>query len=355
MRCLLTMALLLGAAMQLHGDTFVYVSMAPEQKIQVFRLDPKEGKLTAVDALAVDGEPGSLGVDPKNKFLFASLRSKTTLASYQIDSASGKLKLLSTAQLPKGENAAFVGTDRTGRWLLSASYSAGKAVVHKLNDDGTIQTPAVQTVETAKTAHSVGSDRDNRFVFVPHVAPNAVFQFKLDAATGKLSDAGKAPGGADKAGPRHIAFHPKQDLAFTSDESGSSITAYRFDAATGLKPVQTLSTLPADFKGTNSTADVKVHPSGKFVWVSNRGHDSLAGFAIDDSGKLSSLGQTPTEKTPRSFDVEPDGRFVLGAGEGSGKLIVYRVDLDSGKLTPINTYDVGKSLTWVLAVKVGEK
>jgi 6-phosphogluconolactonase len=353
MRCFLTMVLFLGFAISLPAETFVYVSMAPEQKIQVFRLDPKDGKLTSVEAVPVEGEPGSLGTDPQKKFLFGSLRSKSTLVSFRIDPATGKLKLLGTAALGKGENAAFVGTDRTGKWLLSASYNAGKTVVHKINEDGIIQTPAVQTVETAKTAHSVFTDRDNRWVFVPHVAPNAVFQFRFDAATGKLTEAGKAPGGAEKAGPRHLAFHPTQNLAFTSDESGSSITAYRFDPDSGLKPVQTLSTLPADFKAQNSTADVKVHPNGKFVWVSNRGHDSLAGFAIDSTGKLSPIGQTPTEKTPRSFDIDPDGRFVFGAGEGNGKLAVYKVDTDTGKLTRIDTYDVGKSLSWVQAVKVG--
>src|SRR5262249_23200582 len=261
----------------------------------------------------------------------------SALASFGIDPATGSLKQLSTAALPKGENAAFVGTDRTGRWLLSASYAAGKVVVHRLNDDGTIQTPPVQTVTTTKTAHAVATDPANRFVFVPHVAPNVVFQFRLDAAKGTLTEAGKAPGGTDKAGPRHLAFHPTQSLAFTSDESGSSITAYRFEPSTGLKPVQTLSTLPADFKGPHSTAEVKGHPSGKFVWVSNRGHDSLAGFAIDSAGKLTALGQTPTEKTPRSFEVTPDGRFVLGAGEGSGKLAVFQVDLESGKLTRLHT------------------
>jgi 6-phosphogluconolactonase (cycloisomerase 2 family) len=353
MRWLLTLLLFMGLVMTLSADTFVYVSMTPEQKIQIYRLDAKDGKLTPVETQAVDGAPGSLGVDPAKKNLFASLRSKSTLASYRIDPATGKLKQTSSAALGKGENAAFVGTDRSGRWLISASYAAGKVVVHRLNDDGTIQSPAVQTVETAKTAHSFVTDRDNRFVFVPHVAPNAVYQFRLDAATGKLTDAGKAPGGTDKAGPRHLAFHPTQNLAFSSDESGSSITAYRFDPATGLKPVQTLSTLPADFKGENSTAEVKVHPSGKFVWVSNRGHDSLAGFAIDSAGKLTTLGQTPTEKTPRSFDIEPDGRFVLSAGEGSGKLAVFAVDLDSGKLTRVQTNDVGKSLSWVLAAKPG--
>ena len=355
MRPFLTMALFLGSVMTLQADTFVYVSMAPERKIQVYRLDPADGKLTSVEAVAVEGAPGSLAVDPQKKFLFASLRTTDSLASFQIDPSTGKLKLLSTAALPKGENAAFVGTDRTGRWLLSASYAAGKVMVHRINEDGTIGTPAVQTVETTKTAHAAVTDRENRWVFVPHVAPNAVFQFRFDAASGKLTEAGKAPGGTEKAGPRHLAWHPTLNLAFTSDEQGSSITAYRFDPDAGLKPVQTLSTLPTDFKDRNTTAEVKVHPSGKFVWVSNRGHDSLAGFAIDASGTLSALGQTPTEKTPRSFDIEPDGRFVLGAGEGSGRLAVYRVDLDTGRLNRLHTVEVGKSLSWVLAVKPGAK
>jgi 6-phosphogluconolactonase len=341
--------------MSVQADTFVYVSMAPEQKVQVYRLDGKEGKLTAVEAVVVQGSPGSLAVDPQKKYLFASLRSTSSLASFRIDPSTGKLKHLSTAALPKGENAAFVATDRTGRWLLSASYAAGKVVVHRVKEDGTIETPGVQTVETAKTAHAVASDRDNRFVFVPHVAPNAVYQFRLDATTGKLTGAGKAAGGTAKAGPRHLAIHPTQNLAFSSDEQGSSITAYRLDADSGLKPVQTLSTLPDDFKGSNTTAEVKVHPSGKFVWVSNRGHDSLAGFAIDSAGKLTALGQTPTEKTPRSFDIDPDGRFAFGAGEGSGKLAVFGIDPATGKLTRLHTHAVGKSLTWVLAVKFEDR
>ena len=335
--------------------TYLYVSMAPEQKIQVYRLDASSGALTGVDTTAVEGTPGALSVDPRKQFLFASLRSTSTLASYRIDPASGKLQHLSTAALPQGENAAYVSTDRSGRWLLSASYAAGKVVVHAIGEDGKIQSPAVQTVTTEQTAHCIAIDRGNRFVLVPHVAPNAVFQFRLNAERGTLTDAGKAPGGKVKAGPRHLAFHPTKDLAFTSDEQGSSITAYSFDAAAGLKPLQTLSTLPDDFTGRNTTAEVKVHPSGKFVWVSNRGHDSLAGFAIDDAGKLSALGQTPTEKTPRSFEIDPSGRFAFGAGEGSGKLAVYRINPDSGELSRIKTVDVGQSLTWVMAVQLGGK
>ncbi len=200
MRAFLVLTLFLGSSMSLHADTFVYVSMAPEQQIQVYRLDPADGKLIPVERVKVQGAPGSLGVDPQKRSLFASLRTNSTLASFRIDPATGKLKHVSTAALPKGENAAFVGTDRSGRWLLSASYAAGKVVVHRLGDDGTIQEPAAQTVATAMTAHAIATDPDNRWVFVPHVTPNAVFQFRFDAASGKLTDAGKAPGGMKKSG-----------------------------------------------------------------------------------------------------------------------------------------------------------
>jgi 6-phosphogluconolactonase len=350
MRFLLATILFAVSTMTLHADTYVYVSLAPEQTIQVFRLDPADGSLTPVDKLAVDGAPGALCVSPDKRTLFASLRTTFKLASCQLDPATGKLTLRSTAALPKDENAAYVATDRSGKWLLSASYQAGKIVVHAVAD-GKIQEPAGQTVATTQTAHCTVVDRDNRLVFVPHVAPNAIYQFRFDAASGQLSEAGKAPGGTPKAGPRHLAFHPTRDFAFSSDEQASSITSYRYTAGSGLAPLQTLSTLPADFSGKNTTAEVKVHPGGNFAWVSNRGHDSLAGFALDGSAKLRSLGQTPTEKTPRSFDIEPDGRYLLAAGEGSGKLAVYAVDAASGALTRRHTYDVGKSLTWVMAVK----
>lgn len=334
-----------------RAATVIYVSMAPEQQIQVFRLEPETGSLAAVEAVSVAGAPGATAVDPKRHVLFASLRSTSTLASFRIDPVTGKLTLVSTVALPKTDNATYVTTDRTGRWLLSASYAGGTVVVHRISDDGRIESPSVQTVTTAKTAHCVVLDRENSNAFVPHVTPNAVFQFRFDGNSGRLSEAGKIAGGTQKAGPRHLAFHPSDNFAFTSDEQGSSVTAYRADRAAGLVAIQTLSTLPADYSGQNSTAEVKVHPSGKFVWVSNRGHDSLAGFSIDaKTGMLSSLGQTPTEKTPRSFDVDPSGQFVIAAGEGSGKLSVYRIDQSSGRLDRIRSVEVGKSLPWVLSV-----
>lgn len=348
---LIALALILMTMNCASAATFVYVSESRENAIKIYEMDAAEGTLREVDSMKVPGAPGSLGIDPQQKYLFASIRSTTSLGSFEIDAKSGRLKSINSTSLGEGANAAYVATDRTGKYLLSASYSGGRVVVHAITD-GRLSEGPLQTVETEKTAHAAVFDLANELLFVPHVAPNAIYQFRFDANSGKLTAMSKAPGGADKAGPRHLAIHPNGKFAFSSDESGSSITLYSLNQQNGLKPLQTLSTLPKDYSERNSTADVKVHPSGKFVWVSNRGHDSLAGFAFDESaGKLQSLGQTPTEKTPRSFDIDPSGRFVFAGGEGSGKLASYRVEAKTGKLTPFHAYEVGKSLSWILIVK----
>lgn len=348
----LGMLLMAVTPTMLRAETVLYVSCAAEQQIAVLKLSD-DGTLTEIERVTVDGAPGSMTVDPSRKFLFVSLRTSMSIGSFAIDSATGKLTPINKTRLMEGANAAFVATDHTGRWLISASYLGARVVVHALEPDGRIAAEPTQVAETAKTAHCVVISPSNKTVYVPHVAPNAVFQFRFDPVTGKLEDFGRAAGGREGAGPRHIALHPSGKFAFTSDESGSSITAYAIDADEKLSPIETVSTLPVDYKEKNTTAEVKVHPSGKFAWVSNRGHDSLAGFTIDAaSGKPTALGQTPTEKTPRSFEIDPSGKYVFGAGEGSGVLQAYRLDPTSGTLTPTQKYPLGKSLTWVKAVEL---
>jgi 6-phosphogluconolactonase len=349
MRSLLTSLFILGVATMAQAETLLYISDAGNQRIVVYRMDDDSGELFKLQAVDVKAAPGSLAIHFNH--VFASLRSTFKLSSYQI-SKSDKLELLSTVELERDVPATFVSTDQNGKYLFWASYQGGKVGVHAIGNDGRLELEPMQVVETAKTAHAAVVSKDNRWVFVPHVEPNAIFQFRFDDKSGQLSLHSKAAGGAEGAGPRHLAIHPSQKFACSSNETGNSITLYSLDKEAGLKPIQTLSTLPDDFAGQNTTADVKFHPSGKFVWVSNRGHDSLAGFKFDEAaGKLTALGQTQTEKTPRSFEVVPSGKFVFGAGEGNGKLAAYRVNQESGELQPLRIYDVGKSLTWVLAVE----
>jgi 6-phosphogluconolactonase len=350
--CLIVIALWGWTGHVNAAETCVYVSDAGTQAIVLYHLDEATGKLKEVARTNVGTAPGSLAVNAQSRLLFASLRTNAEIGSYKIGEA-GKLALIGKTELGSGANAAYVAADKNAHFLLAASYSAGRVTVHDIAATGQLGGTPLQTIATAKTAHAAILSGDQKWLFVPHVQPNAIYQFRFDAKTGMLTQQEKAPGGKEGAGPRHLAIHPSQKFAFSSDESGNSVTLYSLDAEKGLKPLQTLSTLPDDFTGKNSTADVHVHPSGEFVWVSNRGHDSLAGFRFDaTTAKLTALGQTPTEKTPRSFGLSPNGNWLFGAGEGSGKLATFAVDPKTGKLERKETTDVGKSLTWVTVVRL---
>ncbi|MBW3542090.1 MAG: lactonase family protein [Planctomycetes bacterium] len=339
---------LIGSAAPLMAGDLVYVSVGGERRIAIFE-QQADGSLKPAGSAELSGAPGALAVDPERRFLFASLRSNGRLASFAIGPA-GELKLL--GEIDAKDNAAYVATDRTGRWLLSAYYGTGRVAVHAIDENGRLRPEPVASVETAKNAHAIVTDSANRFAFVPHTGPNAVWQFRFDVATGTLA-ANDPPkvSGPDGASPRHIVFHPRLPAAYTSNELGSSVTLWSFDGEAGtLSPIQTLSTLPEGFDGSNTCADVQLTPDGRYVYVSNRGHDSLAGFAIDErDGRLKSLGQTPTERTPRSFAIDAAGAHVYGAGQASGKLAAYHIGKDGG-LERFATYDVGSGPTWVQVV-----
>jgi 6-phosphogluconolactonase len=338
------------------ADTFVYVSVAGDKRIAIFRMDTDKGSLTHSADVTTTGEPGALTTDPNKRFLFAALRSTGELASFRIEPKTGNLTHVNT--VPAGPDPAHLSTDRTGRFLLTAYYVAGKVTVHEIGPDATLSEKPLQTVNTAEKAHAVVPDPSNRFVFVPHTGPNLIFQFAFRTDTGKLapSDPVKLTT-PDGSGPRHLVFNPSKDIAYVDNEQGGSVTAYALDGKAGtLKQLHTVSTLPRDFRGSNACAEIKVHPTGKFLFVSNRGHDSIACFTIDaKDGRLTPVGQVATEKTPRSFDLDPSGTFLLAAGESSGKLAVYRVDQDTGGLTRSATYELGKQPWWVLAIDVPAK
>jgi 6-phosphogluconolactonase len=338
------------AAATVRAETVVYVSVAAEKRIAVYRLDGDTGKLTHRSDMKVEGEPGALVVDPQRRFLFASFRPEGKLAAFRIDPSSGTLTHLNT--VAAGPDPAQLSTDRTGRYLLAAYYVDAKVTVHEIGKDGKLSEKPVQSVPTAEKAHAIVPDPSNRFVFAPHTGPDVIFQFSFDAKTGRLSAAEPAKLATPKGtGPRHLVFHPSKPIAYVANEQGGSVTAYALDIKGGaLSPLETVSTLPPDFRGTNACAEIRIHPSGKFLYVSNRGHDSIAVFALDGEGKLSAIGQESTEKTPRSFDLDPTGKFLIAAGESSGKLAVYRVDAGTGRLKRQETYDVGKTPWWVMAV-----
>jgi 6-phosphogluconolactonase len=266
----------------------------------------------------------------------------------------------------------FLAVDRIGRYLLCAYYQGGGAAVHPLEGDGAVGAPSLGWLATAIGAHAIATDPSNRFAFVPHIArlndnvleppkenpgPNMILQFHFDAQTGRLT--ANSPFRVEpkeRLGPRHYCFHPTLDLVYFSNEQGCSVTAYRLDDATGtLSAVQTVTTLPDGYTARNTCSQIHLTASGKFLYVANRGHNSIAGFAVDAAtGHLTSIGHVATEAVPSAFSLDPVGSFVFAVGTVSGRLASYRIGGETGALMPIATQAVGQRPAAVLIISLGD-
>jgi 6-phosphogluconolactonase len=344
-------ALLVGMSIS-EAREFAYVSLDGENRIAVYSVDEKSGELTDVANVETPSPPGGLTSDPKNQFLFASLRRAGKLTSFRINEDGG-LTLINVVEA--GADPAYVATDRTGRFLLTAYYVAAKVAVHRIGKDGSLSENPLQEIATDTKAHAIMTDASNRFAFVPHTGPNAIYQFRFDEKTGRLSPNDPlVVRTGENTGPRQLAFHPKLDVVFFDYEQACAIAAFDFSRSTGLLSFrERLSSVPDSFKETRSNARIEIHPSGNFVYVANRGHDSLAGYRVDsETGQLTRLGETPTEPTPRGFTIEPSGHFLYAAGQSSGRLAVFRISQKNGALYRIATYEVGKQPWWVHVVRV---
>ena len=345
--------LTVGSALPGAGEepsALVFVSLAGDKRIDTYRLNLTSGALEPTAKTPTTGEPGYLAFDRSGNRLFVCYRSTGELSSYRIDPQTGNLELLSL--VAAGADPAYCALDRSEKFLLSAYYRAAKIGIHQIDDQGVIDPQSAQWHSTAANAHAVQVDRSNRWALVPHTGPNAIFLFSLHANDGRL-----APGNPPRfsvpvgTGPRHLQFHPKLDRVYFDNEQGSSVSAFAFDPQTGrLEHRQTLPTIPRDFDQRNTCADLEISPDGRWLYASNRGHDSIAGFRIDpDTGELTSLGQFPTEPTPRSFALDTSGSWLIAASQKSGYLQLYRIDPDTGRLVSRSRTKAG-GRPWAVAV-----
>jgi 6-phosphogluconolactonase len=333
----------------------LYISNASSEFFSHFTMDEESGALTPQADIALAGAPGAVAKSLDESHLFAALRSAKILASYSVDKSTGQLTQVSTTTLEEGPP--YLATDNSGRFLLSSYYGGGRIAVHGIDAGYKLSAAPLQTLDTDGHAHSIQTDRSNRFAFVPHTNPaNAIFQFCFDEKTGQLT-----PNDPEKIqpetpeGPRHFAFHPHKDLLYSINENGSTVSAHHFDPDKGtLSSFQVISTLPGGkpVEG-NTTAEIKISPDGKFLYGSNRGHNSLALFAINEDGSLTAKDHYPTEDTPRFFELDPSGRFVYAVGQASNGLQSYRIDQATGALEPLEQHAVGESPLWVTFVKQG--
>ena len=348
---------------------YMYVARVGDNKILVLTMDAETGKLTPKTEVPASDGPGLLAIGPDHRALYVGHRGVPKISSWRIDHDSGGLTqngTVSPEYIP-----AFLATDRKGRYLLSCYYTTGYAAVHPVGNDGAVGDPPIEWMATDPGAHAIQTDPSNKFAFVGHVArlndnvldpfkeeygPNSISQFKFDENTGHLtpnSPARVEP--EERLGPRHLCFHPTKDIVYFSDEKGGSVTGYNLDTSSGtLSAFQTITTLPADYTGRNTCSQIQISSSGKFLYVPNRGHNSIAGFSVDPTtGRLTAIGQVPTEAMPDAFSLEPEGIFLFAAGSESGRLASYRINGNTGELTPLETYSVGKSPRWVLVTNLG--
>ena len=239
--------------------TYLYVAVAAQKKIVQFELDVQSGTLCRIRDVLLEGEPGPLAVAPDQRHLYAGLRSTCQVTSLALDPASGKLSPLATISLHS--DPCYMSTDRTGRYLLSSYYKAGGIAVHPIDADGVVRSPPIEQRTTYPKAHCIQTDRSNRFAFVPHVMDaNRILQYCFEERTGHLlpNDPPEVIA-ASGDGPRHFCLHPTRDWVYVSNEQGCSVTVYRLEAASGrLLPFQTLSTLPAAYRGKNSCAQIAI-------------------------------------------------------------------------------------------------
>jgi 6-phosphogluconolactonase len=332
-------------------DCFVYVSVNSDKKIVIYKLNPVKGELVLTGTQGLSGTPGSLCTDPSETRMYAALRDINGVASLDIDRKSGTLSLIKDT--PVADNPVYISTDRTGKYLFFTSYNGNKNAVYPVTTDG-VSKDAVQIMDARINPHMIRSDASGGYVFVPNKGGDVVQQFIFNGR-GVLQpnkpDVVKVKSGS---GPRHFTINPGGDIMYVVNELSCTVMAFHLDKKKGTLtgPFQEITTKPAGHTSYNTCADIHITPDGKFLYASNRGHDSLAGFSVDgDSGELTPIGWFTTEKEPREFEIDPSGRFLVSAGESSGAVALYKI-MNDGSLLFLKSYYVGQWPVWVLALSL---
>lgn len=312
--------------------------------IAVFRIDPADGKWTQVEAYDAIPNPSYICLDRTERFLYSAHGDSSEIGAYARDAQTGKLKLLNK-QNTDGDNSSTVEVDASGRWVL---LSTGPGVaLFPVKADGSLgpytdlvipegEPGPLRDEQHGPHPHQATFDRTGKFVVVPDKGLDQVLVFRFDAAHGKLEPCDppfvKARYGAI---PRHIAFHPSRPYAYVVNENDSTVYAYHWDTDRGeLKPFQRVPTLPDDYVEDNMAAEIAILPSGKFLYASNRGHESIVIYSVDQAtGRIEPIGWEPTQgKKPRFFGLDPDASLLYAANQDSHTIVEFRIDPGTGKL-----------------------
>src|SRR5215470_17956738 len=327
-----------------------YTAKTQSKGIYSFRYDAGSGKASGLRLVIETPDPSFIAIHPTGKYLYAVNESgkSSLVTAFALDAKTGSLTQLNqTSSL--GEDPCYITFDQTGKYILVANYTSGTLVVFPILPDGKIGEKTTLNQDSGTLgpnkerqegphAHWIETSADNRYALAADLGLDQVLIFQFDAKKGTLGPH-IPPSAALKAGsgPRHAAFSPNGKFLFVVSELNSTATSFSYGAKTGdLKQVNSVSTLPSDFSGRNDVAEVAIHPSGKFLYVSNRGMDSIAIFSVDPKkGRLAPIGTMPTGgKEPRHFTFDPSGNFLFAENQLSDTIVTFHVDLNTGQLTP---------------------
>lgn len=336
----------------------VFVAVAGEDRIQGYLWDDERARLERMAQASAVSRPGPLAWCGDRNMLYAGLRGTNQISAFRVSFSRPQpgMSLEQRGTFPLPSDPCYLSLDATGQWLMAAYYGAGRITLHRLQEDGTLSPQASMQRRTGPKAHCIHPDQRNSLLLVPHVGDeNAVHQFQFDAASGGLTSLATFPWHQDEwvgpAGPRHYAFHRSAPSVYFSNEHQSSVTHCRYGPQGIERVIETLSTLPEPMGFANTCAQIHLDPQSRFLYVSNRGHNSLAIFLVDpESGRLTLSGFQETERTPRVFAILPDGSHLLCGGLDSGCITVYGIDPDRGHLYFRSRIRAGASPMWILPV-----
>ncbi len=351
--------LLSAAPAESHGKYIFYVGTYTEdgsksKGIYSYRFDADTAQITPLGLAAETTNPSFVALHPNGRFLYAVNEvgnyqgpNSGGVSAFSIDRSTGKLTLLN--EVPsRGADPCYITVDKTGKYVLVANYTGGSIAVFPVLPDGKLGEASAFVQHTGHGtnperqekahAHSIDLSPDNRFAMVDDLGLDELLTYKFNSANGSITANDPPfvkldPG----AGPRHFSLSPSGKFAYVISEMHSTVTALSNDERTGtLRPLQTISALPKDFTGKNDDAEIQMHPSGRFLYASNRGSDTIAVFAVDpQKGTLAPVEYTPTQgKIPRSFEIDPTGRFLFAENQKSDNIVVFRIDAKTGNLTP---------------------
>jgi 6-phosphogluconolactonase len=362
--CAAATAFAAGSPMLMYIGTYT----GPKSKgIYVYRFDPASGRVTPIGLAAETPSPSFLAAHPNGRYVYAVNEVNNfegqrggSVAAFSVDASSGKLTAINRVS-SRGSGPCHLSVDKTGKLLAVANYGSGSEAAFPVNNDGSLGeatwflqhegSSVDQKRQRGPHAHCAVFSPDNRFLAVADLGLDRILISRV-GADGKLQP-NNPPYGTVKpgSGPRHFAFHPGGRWAYVINEMASTITAFDWNAKDGvLKEIATISTLPADFKGENTTAEIEVHPNGKFVYGSNRGHDSIAVFAIDQkNGTLTPVEYVSTDgHTPRGFKIDPSGKYLVAGNQDSNNFVVFAVDGKTGRLKSTGRkFEVGSPVSVV--------